>query len=127
MSDKSLRSKIIRLAHQKPELRKHLLPLVTDKVARNDVQVGDFFTDGDYFLKVLATSGKSTLSLISVGGKAVKTKGQMRLIVPDDSRTKGKPFTRRMDTSGGVKGEYGGYYRKWDGKPEESLDSQFRG
>ena len=28
MSDKALRSKIIRLAHQKPELRKHLLPLV---------------------------------------------------------------------------------------------------
>ena len=25
----SLRSKVIRLAHQKPELRKHLLPLVT--------------------------------------------------------------------------------------------------
>ena len=31
MSDKSLRSKIIRLAHQKPELRDHLLPLVTKK------------------------------------------------------------------------------------------------
>tara|TARA_B110000503_G_C6898003_1_gene309516 strand:+ start:231 stop:485 length:255 start_codon:yes stop_codon:yes gene_type:complete len=29
MSEKDLRAKIIRLAHQKPELRKHLLPLVT--------------------------------------------------------------------------------------------------
>lgn len=29
MSEKSLRSKIIRLAHSKPELREHLLPLVT--------------------------------------------------------------------------------------------------
>lgn len=29
MSDKSLRSKIIRLAHSKPELRSHLLPLLT--------------------------------------------------------------------------------------------------
>ena len=28
MSEKTLRSKVIRLAHQKPELRKHLLPLV---------------------------------------------------------------------------------------------------
>ena len=33
MSDKHLRNKIIRLAHQKPELRKHLLPLVTKKLA----------------------------------------------------------------------------------------------
>ena len=31
MSDKALRSKVIRLAHQKPELRKHLLPLITKK------------------------------------------------------------------------------------------------
>lgn len=31
MSDKALRSKIIRLAHSKPELRKHLLPLITKK------------------------------------------------------------------------------------------------
>ena len=30
MSEKSLRSKVIRLAHQKPELREHLLPLVKD-------------------------------------------------------------------------------------------------
>ena len=29
MSEKDLRAKLIRLAHQKPELRKHLLPLVT--------------------------------------------------------------------------------------------------
>ena len=28
MSEKSLRSKVIRLAHQKPELRDHLLPLI---------------------------------------------------------------------------------------------------
>lgn len=28
MSEKDLRSKVIRLAHQKPKLRKHLLPLV---------------------------------------------------------------------------------------------------
>ena len=33
MSDKTLRSKLIRLAHAKPELRQHLLPLLSDKVA----------------------------------------------------------------------------------------------
>ena len=29
----SLRNKLIRLAHQKPELREHLLPLITEKTA----------------------------------------------------------------------------------------------
>ena len=33
MSDKNLRNKIIRLAYSKPELRSHLLPLVTEKKA----------------------------------------------------------------------------------------------
>ena len=34
MSEKSLRNKLIRLAHQKPELREHLLPLVTKRAER---------------------------------------------------------------------------------------------
>ena len=33
MSEKELRSKVIRLAHSNPELREHLLPLVTEKTA----------------------------------------------------------------------------------------------
>ena len=40
MSDKSLRSKVNRLAHQKPELREHLLPLVT-KSAGSSFRKGD--------------------------------------------------------------------------------------
>ena len=36
MSDKDLRAKVVRLAHQKPELRKHLLPLLSDKVSSTD-------------------------------------------------------------------------------------------
>ena len=40
MSEKNLRAKIIRLAHQKPELRKHLLPLVAEKTAKSDVDSG---------------------------------------------------------------------------------------
>lgn len=36
MSEKLLRSKIIRLAHQKPELREHLLPLITKSSASVD-------------------------------------------------------------------------------------------
>ena len=38
MSDKELRSKIIRLAHQKPELREHLLPLVTKSATSRKVR-----------------------------------------------------------------------------------------
>jgi len=37
----SLRKEIIRLAHQKPELRKHLLPLIADKTAGS----GNMYTD----------------------------------------------------------------------------------
>lgn len=33
MSDKNLRNKLIRLAHKKPELRKHLLPLLSNKTS----------------------------------------------------------------------------------------------
>ena len=36
-SQESLRAKVIRLAHQNPELREHLLPLITEKTARTDV------------------------------------------------------------------------------------------
>tara|TARA_R110002153_G_scaffold103539_2_gene240774 strand:- start:898 stop:1281 length:384 start_codon:yes stop_codon:yes gene_type:complete len=36
MSDKSLRNKVIRLAHSKPELRSQLLPLLTKKGAGNE-------------------------------------------------------------------------------------------
>lgn len=36
MNDKTLRSKLIRLAHAKPELRPHLLPLLADKVGSED-------------------------------------------------------------------------------------------
>lgn len=39
MSEKELRSKVIRLAHQKPELRDHLLPLV--KSAGNSISLSD--------------------------------------------------------------------------------------
>lgn len=35
MSDKELRKKVIRLAHQKPELRDHLLPLLSKKASGN--------------------------------------------------------------------------------------------
>ena len=46
MSDKSLRSKVIRLAHANPELREHLLPLVT-KSASGEVVYYAVMNDRD--------------------------------------------------------------------------------
>lgn len=54
MSDKELRSKLIRLAHDKPELRREILPLLKGKgrVAR----AGEFYEipsrDGQYMISV---------------------------------------------------------------------------
>ena len=48
MSEKSLRNKLIRLAHSKPELRKHLLPLVTKSASAFDT-VYDKFNKKDYW------------------------------------------------------------------------------
>ena len=123
MSD--LRSKVIRLAHEKPELRKHLLPLLKEANVYG-VQVGDYFEREGNFYKVLQTKGKTTIVLQSVGAKSVDTRGQYRMLVPDPSKTTGKPFSRRVDSTGYVKGEYGSYITKWDGQPSEVLDSQFR-
>ena len=44
----NLRNKIIRLAHAKPELRKHLLPLVTNKTAYNDPCNGSSYYGDSY-------------------------------------------------------------------------------
>ena len=44
----NLRSKIIRLAHAKPELRKHLLPLVANKKAYNDPCNGTSYYGDSY-------------------------------------------------------------------------------
>ena len=41
MSDKQLREAIIRLAHEKPELRSDLLPLVTKRAAGLEFSPGD--------------------------------------------------------------------------------------
>ena len=48
MSEKSLRSKIIRLAHSKPELRKDLLPLLTNKKAYKDPCNGTSYYGDSY-------------------------------------------------------------------------------
>lgn len=56
----SLRKEVIRLAHQKPELREHLLPLVTDKTASSLKNVlADMVLDMmmEFFVKTIKTTG----------------------------------------------------------------------
>ena len=56
----NLRNKIIRLANQKPELREHLLPLVTEKTAMGGKNVlADMVLDlmPEYFASSIKTSG----------------------------------------------------------------------
>ena len=128
----NLRNKLIRLAHQKPELRKDLLPLLTEKVAdkkaAKPIQVGDYFEDGDgSFYKVLEIKGKSTVTLRRTRGKQVDTFGQTQVLVPDDSGFIGKPYVGRIDGQGMVKAPFGGRKLfRWDGKPVETTDSQFK-
>lgn len=121
------RAKLIRLAYQKPELRSKILPLL-EKTAAKPVQVGDYFEDGDgSFYKVLEIKGKSTVTLRRTRGKTVDTKGQTRVIVPDDSGFIGKPYVGRIDGQGMVKAPFGGRKLfRWDGKPSETIDSQFK-
>ena len=63
MSERDLRAKLIRLAHQSPELRKHLLPLVTktamydkretDSAIKDAIKYGQphWNIDGDYSVR----------------------------------------------------------------------------
>ena len=104
MSDKALRSKIIRLAHQKPELRKDLLPLVTKssasfnskltqeprgKYKRNPQgwEMSDEKMDLDLMLKIISSGG---FEIIKKGYEFVaihkKTKGSTRVHLDSDHR-----------------------------------------
>ena len=62
MSEKELLSKVIRLAHQKPELRKHLLPLVKEKTANTNDD--DFLLLLDDIKKALGKKDSGALKRI---------------------------------------------------------------
>lgn len=67
----SLRKEVIRLAHQKPELREHLLPLVTDKTASSMKNVlADMVLD--LMMEFFAKSIKTTGSMIYITFKPTK-------------------------------------------------------
>jgi len=98
------------------------------KKAAKPIQVGDYFEDGDgSFYKVLEIKGKSIVTLRRTRGKQVDTFGQTSVLVPDDSGFIGKPYVGRIDGQGMVKAPFGGRKLfRWDGKPVETTDSQFK-
>ena len=78
MSDKDLRVKIIRLAHSKPELRSHLLPLVTrtaglmDEIQEFKSYVSEFYVPSNRNVLYPYYKGKKPLTE-SVLGKVIDT------------------------------------------------------
>ena len=52
MSDKNLRNKIIRLANENPELREYLLPLLTEKKAKEEFYVVENENDQKFAVHV---------------------------------------------------------------------------
>ena len=59
MNDRQLRNRLIRLAHAKPEMREHLLPLIQEK------QAGSI---GEIFPKVVADVGPGGVSIYTEMG-----------------------------------------------------------
>ena len=83
MSDKSLRAKVIRLAHSKPELREHLLPLVTDKTANIPVYYAVFSKKNRviYFFG-MAKNEKSAMATASRLGLILRDMGKAMRVIP---------------------------------------------
>ena len=81
MSDKELRKKVIRLAHSNPELREHLLPLVTDKTASQKNVYAELIIElVPYYLKAetIATGGNITAVFFKdTNGKFEKVMGMV--------------------------------------------------
>ena len=68
----SLRKELIKLAHEKPELREHLLPLVTDKTANQKNVYAELIIEvvPPYLRaeKILAQSGKTLIFFKNANG-----------------------------------------------------------
>ena len=68
MDEKLLRHELIKLAHAKPELRPHLLPLLSDKTAATEKKVplkGDFVqtATGEMSVTIMPKAGGTALAV----------------------------------------------------------------
>ena len=88
MSDNSLRAKVIRLAHSKPELREHLLPLVTDKTANIPVYYAVFSKKNKviYFFG-MAKNEKSALITANKVAQILRDMAKVKRVIPPNVDT----------------------------------------
>jgi len=128
----SLRSKTIKLAHDNPELRPHLLPIL--KTAQPVVVVGDIFvsswgydqTNIDFY-EVIKTTGKMAI-IRKLEKKIVKRSVPNEYVMPVKGRYAGAPLRKKIqEYSGKPKFKINSYANAypWSGKPEASTMSQY--
>lgn len=133
MSDLNLRSRLIRLAAAKPELREHLLPIIASekKAALTPLEPGDYLVnhysyDQDWitYYKVLSISG-SMVTYARVENRIVRQDRTEQYVVPLDSSRDAVPKRSKIRPNGSVKvDEYRVAY-KWDGVPRAETDPRF--
>jgi hypothetical protein len=86
MSDKKLRRALIKLAHDKPELRKDLLPLLTKEAAR--VREGDFVhVEGGPYMGVVGYVDElgdfeATIQVLQSSPSSRVREGEMIMVSP---------------------------------------------
>ncbi|MCG3776108.1 MAG: hypothetical protein JW395_2957 [Nitrospira sp.] len=138
MFDAALRSRLIRLASEHPELRADILPLLKEAAAvvppEDAPKVGDILyslwgydqTNIDFY-EVRRVMG-SMIVIQKLGGKIVKYGPQTNYVVPVKGQYKGAPLRRRFDPRWDGKG-YGVRVESsiraslWDGTPKgETAD-----
>ena len=105
--DSALRGRLIRLAHSRPDLREHILPLVKEAALGMDApvvapQVGDIlYSSWGYdqtnidFYEVRKVTG-SMVVLQKLENKIVRNDGPMHYVVPVPGQHKGVPLRRKF-------------------------------
>ena len=133
-NDNTLRSKIIRLAASRPDLREHLLPLVREAAFDTSApgvtpQVGDILssswgydqTNVDFY-EVRKVMG-SLIAVQKLQNKVVRSSGPEVYVVPALGQYKGEILRRKFGPSYrpdgySVRLHASSTAYKWDGRPE---------
>lgn len=133
-NDNTLRSKIIRLAASRPDLREHLLPLVKEAALDTSApgvtpQVGDILssswgyeqTNVEYY-EVRKVTG-SIIVIQGLKNKVVRSSGHEVYVVPDLGQYKGEILRRKFSPTYSPEGysvriHASSTAYKWDGRPE---------
>jgi len=129
----TLRTKLIRLAHARPDLRPHLLPLVREAADAPVVapKVGDIlYSSWGYdqtnidFYEIVRVTG-SMVVVRKLEKRVVRSSGSTDYVVPVPGQYSGAPLRRKFGPGwrGGVAisiNTFAGAYT-WDGTPKEQT------